>query len=176
MAKTNGMKTKYSNSFFSVLEGTTIVNKSIHAYFSINKANTVAILPIDSKGRIILERQFRPAINADIFEIPAGHIDKGETPRQAALRELEEETGYCAGKIVYMTKIYCSPGLLNEIQYIFLASSLKKGERHLDPMEDIKIKAVSVSEAEKMILHKKINDAKTITAILYLKAFKSAFK
>lgn len=176
MVKTKGMTTKYSNSFFSVLEGTTIVNKSPHTYFSINKADTVAILPIDSKGRIILECQFRPAINTVIYEIPAGHIDKGETPHHAALRELEEETGYRAGTLVYMTKIYCSPGLLNEKQYLFLASKLKIGERHLDPMENIKTKAVTVSEAEKMIVHKKINDAKTITAILYLKAFSDSFK
>ncbi len=169
MVKTKGT-IKYSNSFFSVLEGTILVNKSIHKYFSINKADTVAILPIDSRGRIILEHQFRPAINRWVYEIPAGHINKGETPRHAALRELEEETGYCAGKLVYMTKIYCSPGLLNEKQHLFLASKLKRGELHLDPMENIKIKAVSISEAEEMIVDKRINDAKTIAAILYAKA------
>ncbi len=176
MTKTKKAMIKYSNNYFKVLERAVTINNMSHNYFSVDKADVVAIIPITNDGKIILERQFRPAINKNIYEIPAGNIEVGETPRHAALRELEEETGYCAGKLIYIAKIYGSPGILNETQHLFLAKMLRKGERHLDLEEDIKIKAVSKRLAMKMILDKEINDAKTMAAILYLNAFSNMFK
>ncbi len=176
MVKTKKAMIKYSNNFFKVLERSVNLNNMNHNYFSVDKADVVVIIPITNDGKIILERQFRPAINKSIYEVPAGNIEEGETPQNAALRELKEETGYRAGKLIYLAKIYGSPGILSETQHLFLATRLRKGERHLDPTEDIKIKAVSKSVAMNMILNKKINDAKTMVAILYLNAFSDLFK
>ncbi len=156
----------YSNRFFSVFESSVSVRGSRHKYFSIKKANAIAVLPVTADGSFILERQFRPAIDEKIYEIPAGHIEKGETPRHAALRELEEETGYRAGKIIEILQMYTSPGVLDEKIHIFVATMLRSGSKNLDPMEEIELKVVSEASALAMIQKNEILDAKTITAIL----------
>ncbi len=131
----------------------------------------VAILPIDKDGRILFVKQFRKAVEEELLEIPAGKIEPGEDPEKCALRELEEETGFLASQLLFMNKIYTSPGFSNEVIYIYLAKDLITGKRNLDDDEFIDLYKLDLAEALNLIKLGKIKDAKTITAILLLQNF-----
>ncbi len=123
-------------------------------------------------NKVIMERQFRYAYATDIYELPAGKIEKGEDPKEAAFRELEEETGYCAEDLISMGELYPSVGYTDEIIRLFLATNLKKSERHLDEDEFIDLEYVPL---ERLVIEVKdgtIKDAKTVAAVLkYLQFF-----
>jgi ADP-ribose pyrophosphatase len=130
--------------------------------------NTVGILPLIGKDKIVLIRQFRFPINKEIWEIPAGKLEKGEKPEIGAKRELKEETGYEAKNLKKIGEFYLAPGYSTEYMYLFLAQGLKKGEQNLDKGEKIKeVKIFSKKEVLKMIKTGKIVDAKTILALFF---------
>lgn len=132
--------------------------------------NTVTILPIIEKGKVVLIKQYRFPIEKEIWEVPAGKLDKGEDPADCAKRELKEETGYMAEKLEKIREFYMVPGYSTEYMTIFRATSLKQGEQALDNNEIInKVKVFSLGEALKMIENKEIIDAKTIVALMYEK-------
>lgn len=129
--------------------------------------NTVAILPLISKRKIILIRQYRFPAKKELWEIPAGKLKKGEKPEMGAKRELREETGFQAGKLEKIGEFYLSPGYLTEYMHLFRATFLKKGDQSFDKDEIIKdVKIFDLKKAFEMIKKKKIIDAKTILAIL----------
>lgn len=135
-------------------------------------SRTVGILPLISKDRIILIRQYRYPLKKEIWEIPAGKLNKNEKPEIGAKRELKEETGFEAKKLEKIAQFYLSPGYSTEYMCLFRATELKRGKQNLDEGEIIeKIKAFSLKEALKMIKKGKIQDAKTIIAILFEKFF-----
>jgi ADP-ribose pyrophosphatase len=130
--------------------------------------NTVGILPLIEKDKIVLIRQFRFPINKEIWEIPAGKLDKGEKPEIGAKRELKEETGYEARELKKIGEFYLNPGYSTEYMYLFLAKGLKKGKQGLDKGEKIReVKIFSRKEVLKMIKTRKIVDAKTILALFF---------
>src|SRR5579872_524529 len=138
----------------------------------IRHAGSIVILPVDdsqkkAEPRVLLIQQYRYAANSLIWEIPAGHIEPGENKLEAAKRELKEETGFSAKKLKPILNFYVSPGFLDEVMYVYLATGLVAGEA--EPEEDEKITArfFSLSRAVKMCQTGKIVDAKTISAILY---------
>jgi ADP-ribose pyrophosphatase len=129
---------------------------------------TVGILPLIEKDKIVLIRQFRFPINKEIWEIPAGKLNRGEKPEIGAKREFKEETGYEAKELKKIGEFYLSPGYSTEYMYLFLARGLKKGEQSLDKGEKIKeVKIFSKKEVLKMIKTRKIVDAKTILALFF---------
>jgi ADP-ribose pyrophosphatase len=134
----------------------------------VKSPKAVGILPLIDKDKVILIRQFRFAINKEIWEIPAGKLDRGEKPEIGAKRELKEETGYEARELKKIGEFYLSPGYSTEYMYLFLARRLKKGEQNLDKGEKIKeVKIFSKKEVLKMIKSRKIVDAKTILALFF---------
>ena len=126
-----------------------------------------AVLAVDDDGKVILEKQFRYPYKKELIEIPAGKCEKDEDPKDTAIRELEEETGYRAGEIKELGYIYPSCAYTDEIIYIYLATELKKTHQHLDEGETLSFYKVSVDEFLKMIKDKEIEDAKTIAAGCY---------
>jgi len=136
----------------------------------IKSKNAVAILPILGK-RVVLESQYRVATRSRLYEIPAGHIEKGETPKIAALRELKEETGYTAKRIRYMFSAYSSPGYLTEKLYFYLATDLEKGAPKREPNENISIRVMDLDTTLEKIKKKEITDMKTIAALEFYKLF-----
>ena len=92
----------------------------------IKHPGAAAIVPFLSKDEIILIRQYRPVVDRYIWEIPAGTLERGEEPVKCAKRELEEEIGYRAGSMKYLTRIYTTPGFTNECIRIYRATRLKK--------------------------------------------------
>ncbi len=125
------------------------------------------MMPVDAKGRVLLVRQYRLPVRKRIWELSAGRVDEGETPLQAARRELKEETGYRARKWAKLLSFYSSPGYVSEKMTVYLATDLVEGEP--EPMEDERIECrwFSAKELDEMIAGGKIVDAKTIAAFLF---------
>lgn len=132
----------------------------------VKHAGACAILPIYEKN-IVLVKQFRKAIEDVLIEIPAGKLEIGEDPKECAIRELSEETGYKAKKMTKMTNLLTAPGFSNEVLYTFLAEDLEKGEIHLDQDEFVEVFEISPKKAKEKILSGEINDAKTVCSILW---------
>ena len=131
----------------------------------------VAIVAMHGDGRIVMERQFRYPFDEVIWEIPAGKIDKGETDVQgAAARELREETGLTADKMIHIGDFYSSPAILSERISLYFATGLHKGERDLDEDEFLELTELHIDEVVKMICDGIIPDGKTQTAVLKVKA------
>lgn len=130
----------------------------------------VAVAPILG-DKIILVGQYRKAFEQFVFEIPAGKLESGEEtdPKAAALRELEEETGYQAKNLIEISTFYGTPGFSSEKTYVYFSDELVKVEnpRPLDVGEFLEKIEVPLDEAKKMIEMKQIVDAKTIMAIWY---------
>lgn len=127
----------------------------------------VAIIPILSDGRVIMERQFRYAHGRVFFEIPAGKLDStDEPPLEAAKRELREETGAIAGKYTFLGELDTTPALMDEKIYLYMAEDISFGERELDDDEFLDIETVPLTELLDMVMRGEIKDAKTQIAIL----------
>jgi ADP-ribose pyrophosphatase len=135
--------------------------------------NTVTVVPVFGDGRILLERQYRHAIKKYLYELPAGHIDPGETPAQAASRELEEEVGYRPGKLSKLYAAYVSPGTKTELQTCFVATDLRRTKASPEEDEIITTKAVTLDQALRMARSNAVRDMKTIAALLFYARFRS---
>ncbi|MBQ8147799.1 MAG: NUDIX hydrolase [Lachnospiraceae bacterium] len=140
-------------------------------YDLMKHAGGAAVLPIDEDGKLVLIKQYRNALDKEVFEIPAGLREPEDvTGELCARRELEEETGYRAEKLEFIAQAYGVIGFSNEKTEIFLARNLTACERKLDPEEFIEVHHIPLEEAIQMIANKVIVDAKTIIAILYVQA------
>jgi ADP-ribose pyrophosphatase len=137
----------------------------------ITHPGSVVVLPILPDGRILLIRQYRHATRQFLWELVAGRIDGGENPRQAATRELIEETGYRAKRFHVFLDVFPTPGFLEERMYILLAEDLTPGAAEPEDDEQITAKAFTRSEVEQMIRRNKIRDAKSVAGLLYYLRF-----
>ena len=126
----------------------------------------VAILPVDARGRLLLIRQFRPAINDWLLEIVAGTLEKGEAPLACARRELIEEAGVSARKWKKLGAIFPAPGFCSEKIHLFHASDLKPASAEQDEDEQIEVTAMSVSQVRLAVKKGRIKDAKTLSALM----------
>ena len=126
----------------------------------------VGVLPVDRSGNIILVRQFRYPYDTELLEIPAGKLDHGaEDFTACGTRELKEETGCTAGRIVPLGAQYPSPGFLTEVVHLFAALDLTEGEMQPDEDEFVEVVRLPIAEVEAMIARDEIRDAKTIVAM-----------
>jgi ADP-ribose pyrophosphatase len=116
---------------------------------------------------MVMIRQFRKPADKVMFEVPAGKIDPGEDPMDAAKRELKEETGYTAGSVRYLTKFYPTVGYSQELLYLYLMEDLTPGETDFDENEAIDMEEWSIGDLHEMVIKGEIDDAKTIIAIEY---------
>ncbi len=121
-------------------------------------------------GKVALVRQFRYPYGEELLEIPAGKLKRGEDPRLAAARELEEETGVLSEDLTLLFTLYPSPGYSDEKIYVFEAEQGREGEQHLDEDEFLSVCYLPVEEAVSMIASGGIRDAKTIAALLFYTA------
>jgi len=137
----------------------------------ITHPGSVVVLPILPDKRILLIRQYRHATRQYMWELVAGRIDDGEKPKEAALREMIEETGYRAKKVTVFLDVFPTPGFLEERMYILLAEGLTAGKATPEEDERIEAKAFTRKEVEKMIEGNVIRDAKTIAGVLYYLRF-----
>ncbi|MDR2431976.1 MAG: NUDIX hydrolase [Candidatus Margulisbacteria bacterium] len=127
---------------------------------------SVAVVALNEKKEVLLLSQYRGAVQADLLEIPAGSIDRGETPEQAARRELAEETGFGAQKLALLFAGYSLPGYCNEYMYYYLATELYPQKLPGDDDECITVKPEPFAEALRLLEAGKIIDAKTALGLL----------
>ncbi|SEN21946.1 NUDIX hydrolase [Paenibacillus sp. OV219] len=123
-----------------------------------------AVLALIDDKMLVVE-QYRKPMEKFQIEIPAGKLDAGEDPMVAAARELEEETGFRAGKLRPLSAFYTSPGFADEKLYIYIAEDLVKGESAPDEDEFLAVEAITFEQAQQYIREERISDAKTILAV-----------
>ncbi len=133
---------------------------------------SACVIPMLDDKTVLLIEQWRIGAKRALLEIPAGKIDPGEDPLTCAGRELEEETGYKAGKLEHLFTMYPSPGILDEKMHIFVATGLIKGEPNPDEDEVIEPKPMSFRDLRIQLKANNIKDGKTIAALGYLLVFK----
>ncbi len=132
----------------------------------IEHRGAAAVLALDGDGNVVLVRQHRFP-HGYVLEIPAGTLERGEDPARCAFRELEEETGYRARKMTHMVTYYPSIGYNTEAIHCYLASGLKKaGGLKLDDDEILSVVKVDLKKLLRMIKKGKVQDSKTICAVL----------
>ncbi|MDK8179375.1 NUDIX hydrolase [Paenibacillus sp. UMB4589-SE434] len=124
----------------------------------------VAVLAIHEEKMVVVE-QYRKPLGRSQVEIPAGKLDAGELPEDAAKRELEEETGYRTEALVHLGSFYTSPGFADEIIHLYAAEELIAGNMHTDEDEFLEVSALTLEEAYEAIRAGRISDAKTINAV-----------
>jgi ADP-ribose pyrophosphatase len=132
----------------------------------VEHAEVVAIVPVDPDGNVILVRQYRLPAEESLLEIPAGGVDEGESIEAAAQRELQEETGYRAGKLERLTGFFVSPGYCTEFIHVFLASDLVEDPVDGDEDEDISLERLSLPDAVRLTDTGGIKDGKSIIGLL----------
>jgi ADP-ribose pyrophosphatase len=132
----------------------------------VRHVGSAVMMAVDQKKRVLLVRQYRLPAEKYLWELPAGRLDPGEKPLQAARRELAEETGYRARTWTKLTSFWVSPGYVQERMTIFLATDLTEGQA--TPMDDEQIESrwFTRKEMAEMIHSGKIEDAKTMIGFL----------
>jgi ADP-ribose pyrophosphatase len=126
----------------------------------------VALLAMVDDDHVCLVRNDRYAVGRTLLEVPAGTLDPGESPDATAARELREETGYRAGRIERIGAWWVSPGVLSERMYLYLCRDLRPGTPEHQPDEKLEPVVVAWDEAVKMVRDGRIEDAKSMLAIL----------
>ena len=158
---------KYKNKLFSVTQDHVVDPSGFEIHRAIvQHPGSAVMMAVDTRKRILLVRQYRVPARAYLWELPAGKLDAGETPLQAARRELVEETGYSAKHWKKLVTFYPSPGFVAEKMTIFLATGLTAGEA--TPMDDERIETrwFTPQEVEQAIRSGKIMDGKTMLGYL----------
>jgi ADP-ribose pyrophosphatase len=135
----------------------------------IEHPGSAAVVPFLEGGNIILIRQYRHAVGQTVWEIPAGTMEQGESPKECARRELDEETGYRAASLKPLFDCYTTPGYSEELMRVFLAKGLKASGRRPDEDEIIAVKPLPIETTFRMVKSGRIRDAKTIAALSYLR-------
>ena len=128
------------------------------------------MLAITNEGKVLLEKQYRKALEETIYELPAGKAEPGEDPLVTATRELAEETGYTAGSIKHLTTYHPTCGYSSEKLHIFICRDLTPGETNWDPTECIELSEHDPDEVLDMIMRGEITDSKTLIGMLYARA------
>lgn len=131
----------------------------------------VVILPVVDDRTILLIRNRRHAVGQTLIELPAGTLEKGEDPMNAAGRELQEETGYLAGRLRIVGNFYSCPGIMNEKMYAFAAFDLQPTRQSLEAGEEIEVFEATLDDAIEWARVGQIIDAKTIATLLMYNQF-----
>ena len=136
----------------------------------------VAVVAIDDKDNVLMVRQFRLAAGQELFEIPAGGIDGKETPEEAVVREMQEETGYLPKKVVKLGGFYASPGFCTEYMHLFLAMDLVPSRLFAEDTDDIKLERLPVSKIPELVMSGKLHDGKSFAGLLMYLEYRKVHK
>lgn len=133
----------------------------------IEHAACIAVIPVDTDGNILLVKQYRRALDKELLEIPAGGIDEGEDIEKAVIREMQEEIGYRPQKLECLGGFYSTPGFCNEFLHLYLATDLVPGRLQAEDTAGIEVVRVPVLQVPDLVTSGKIEDAKTVTGLLF---------
>ena len=134
----------------------------------IEHPGSVSIVPIDADDRVLLVRQYRPAIAETLLEIPAGTLEPGESPEMSAHRELREEIGMRAEWLRAIGSYYLVPGYSSELMHAYVATGLSPAPLPQDADEDISVESVPFAELVAQVYNGQLRDAKTVSSVLLL--------
>ena len=126
----------------------------------------VAVLPLEDDGTVWCVRQYRYPFAEELLEIPAGRLEPGETPEQAARRELAEETGLTADTLTPLGKQYATPGYCGEVLHVYLARGLHRGQAHPDEGEFLNMERHTLHALADLSVTDRLPDVKTVVAVL----------
>lgn len=146
-----------------------------HERHVVRHPGAVVVVPIDAEGRAVLVRQYRIATGGDLLEVPAGKRDHaGEPPELTASRELEEEVGQRAGRLVKLAEFWNSPGFCDEYSHVFAALDLEvvgDGQGAPTSVEEsaMTIETIALTDVERLITERRLVDAKSIIALLLVR-------
>ncbi len=159
---------KYEGNILKIYEDhMEFANGSSEEWDFIHHDGAAAVIPVREDGKILMVRQYRNALERETLEIPAGKLDApGEPGIQCASRELEEETGYRSDRLERLLTLRTTVAFCDERIEIFLARDLIPSKQHLDENEYVEVEAYTLDELKQMIFGGKIEDSKTIAAIL----------
>jgi ADP-ribose pyrophosphatase len=132
----------------------------------VRQRGSVAALPVLDDGRVVLVRQYRYAVDALVWELPAGRRDPGETPEEGARRELEEEVGFRASALEPLLVFWTTPGFCDEVMHLFRATGLTPVPPRPEADENIESGTFSLDEAMDMLKRGEIREGKTLVALL----------
>ena len=159
---------KYEGSIVKVyMDEIELPDGKIAKWDFINHDGAAAVVPVTEDGKILMVKQYRNALDRYTLEIPAGKLDdKLEETKVCAARELEEETGYKAGKLELLITLRTWVAFTNEKIDVYVATDLTPTKQHLDEDEFIDVKAYELEDLKEMIFHGELQDAKSISSIL----------
>ncbi len=140
-------------------------------YDIIEHIGSVSIVPVDEQGLLYFVRQYRHAAEIELLELPAGTLEVGEPPLEAAGRETREEIGMQADKLVEIGSFYLAPGYSTELMHVFLATGLKHNPLEADADEFLSVEKIPVAEAFRMAENREIIDAKSLAALLLARPY-----
>ncbi len=146
---------------------------SLLARHIVRHPGAVVILPLVDDEHVCLINTFRVAVDRWLLELPAGTLDKGKSPSETAALELIEETGYEATKLIHVHTFRMSPGILDEQMHFFVAEGLTKNLPQREVGEQIDNLIVNWSEIDRMLRDGKIEDAKTLVALLWYMRYRT---
>ena len=132
----------------------------------VRHSGSVAVVAVQDDGRIVLVRQYRYPVDDSLWELPAGRLDAGESPEQAAQRELQEEIGHRAGDLRRIAFFYTTPGFCDEAMHVFRATGLLASPAKGDEDERIEVQAFALDDLRAMIDRGEIREGKTLVALL----------
>lgn len=169
--KTTGVREIYNGRIIKVREeDVTLPNGRAAKRELIAHPGGAGMVAVDENGNVLMVEQYRIAARSMMLEIPAGKLEYGEDPKTCAEREITEETGYEAGKVVFLGDYYATPGYCEEVLHLYLGTELTWQGQNLDEGEFLNVKKYPLDEVYKMVMDNKIIDAKTAIAILKAKA------
>ncbi len=125
----------------------------------------VTVLPVQADGSIVMIHNFRHAVEQELLELPAGTLEPGESPADCAVRELEEETGYAAGRVEPLCEFFTTPGITDERMLAYLATDLTARQQRLDDGEKIRVEVMDRDRVRGMLAAGDIRDGKTIAIL-----------
>lgn len=138
----------------------------------VEHGDSVCIVPLDRQNNVVLVHQYRKPLDRFLLEVPAGGMNLGEDPEEAALRELKEETGYQADKLERLSYFWTTPGFCTEGMHAYLATGLEAGSDTPEEDENIEVVRAALEEVPAMIASGEIQDGKSIASLLMVMAMK----
>lgn len=170
--KITGSQTHYHGRAFNVEKVDLLLPDGRETTYDLVRHNdSVSIVPVDANGCILFVSQYRLGSEGPLLELPAGVDEDGESPETSAAREIREETGMAAGKLVRLGEYYLAPGYSSELMYAFLATDLTPAPLQSDPDEFLQVKAIPITQAYSMARRGEIKDSKSLAALLLAEPF-----
>ncbi len=164
--KIDSMKKVYASDLLELYEDNLDINGKEKIYIRGIRKDYSTIVPFVSNDTILIIRSYRHLVDSVEIEVPSGYVDEGETPKEAAIRELKEETGYVANDVISLGDYTLDYSMFEQKGNLFAAYGLfKEGNQSLGIMENIQIETMSVKEIRQLLYEGKILNAATIVAL-----------